>query len=75
MKTTITSAVIAFAAVTAANAADMPLKAVKAPPAMPSWWDSVTITGLVEVGASGNSNGTSGGNFGQLFTDKPIQLS
>ncbi len=64
------STVIAFAAVTAANAADMPLKAVKAPPPVPSWWDSITITGHVEVGASGNANNPAGGNFGQLFTDK-----
>ena len=55
MKKIITSAVIAFAAVTAANAADMPVKAVKAPP-MPSWWDTLTITGLVEVGGSVNGN-------------------
>src|SRR5258708_16771283 len=66
---TITSSVIAFAAVTAANAADMPVKAVKAPP-MPSWWDTLTITGLVEVGASGNPNNPAVTNFGQLFTDK-----
>jgi hypothetical protein len=70
MKRIITSAVMALAAVTAANAADMPLKAVKAPPPAPSWWDSVTITGLVEVGASGNTNNPAVTNFGQLFTDK-----
>src|SRR6267378_4965365 len=70
MKKIITSTVIAFAAVTAANAADIPLKAVKAPPPMPSWWDTVTITGLVEVGGSLNANDPAGGNFGQLFTDK-----
>src|SRR5258708_36850927 len=69
MKKIITSAVIAFAAVTAANAADIPLKAKKAPP-MPSWWDSVTITGLVAVGASGNANNPAVTNLGQLFTDK-----
>src|SRR5258708_30919113 len=68
-KKTITSSVIAFAAVTAANAADMPVKAVKAPP-MPCWWDTLTITGLVEVGASGNANSPAVTNFGQLFTDK-----
>ena len=70
MKKIITSAVIAFAAVTAANAADIPLKAVKAKPPMPSWWDTLTITGLVEVGASGNPNNPAVTNFGQLFTDK-----
>src|SRR5712691_3438010 len=70
MKKIVTSAAIAFAAVTAANAADMPLKAVKAPPPMPSWWDTLTITGLVEVGASGNANNPAVTNFGQLFTDK-----
>ncbi len=48
MKKIITSAVIVFAAVTAANAADMPVKAKKIPP-VPSWWDTLTITGLVEV--------------------------
>jgi len=69
MKRIITSAVMALAAVTAANAADMPVKAVKAPP-MPSWWDTLTITGLVEVGASGNANNPAVTNFGQLFTDK-----
>src|SRR6266699_3106364 len=69
MKKIITSAVIAFAVATAANAADIPLKAKKAPP-MPSWWDTLTITGLVEVGASGNANNPAVTNFGQLFTDK-----
>lgn len=44
--------------------------AVKAPPPAPSWWDSVTITGHVQVGASANGNEPAGGNFGQLFTDK-----
>ncbi|MCR6734098.1 MAG: outer membrane beta-barrel protein [Afipia sp.] len=70
MKKIITSAVIAFVAVTAANAGDMPLKAVKAPPPMPSWWDTLTINGHVEVGASGNANNPAVTNFGQLFTDK-----
>jgi hypothetical protein len=47
----------------------------KAPPvALPSWWDTLTITGHVEVGGTLNSNGTSGGNFGQLFTDKADSL-
>src|SRR5258708_8541087 len=69
MKKIITSAVIAFAAVTAANAADIPLKAKKAPP-MPSWWDTLTITGLGEVGASDTQNNHAVTNFGQLFTDK-----
>src|SRR5713226_7785152 len=71
MKKIIISAAMAFATVTAANAADMPLKAVKAPPPMPSWWDTLTITGLVEVGASGNANNPAVTNFGLLFTDKP----
>src|SRR5260370_17356743 len=69
MKKIITSTVIAFAAVTAANAANMSLKDVKAPP-MPPWWDTLTITGHVEVGASGNANNPAVTNFGQLFTDK-----
>jgi len=63
MKKIITSAIIAFAAVTAANAADIPLKAKKAPP-MPSWWDTLTITGLVEVGGSANGNSPAVTNFG-----------
>jgi hypothetical protein len=53
-----------------ALAADIPLKAIKAPPPMPSWWDTLTITGLVEVGASGNANNPAVTNFGQLFTDR-----
>src|SRR5260370_23031623 len=69
MKKIIISAVIAFAAVTVANAANMSLKDVKAPP-MPPWWDTLTITGHVEVGASGNANNPAVTNFGQLFTDK-----
>ena len=52
-----------------AFAADMPLKAVKAPPPVPSWWDTLSITGLVEVGASGNANNPAVTNFGQLFAD------
>jgi opacity protein-like surface antigen len=75
MKKIITSAVIALAAMTAANAADIPLKAVKAKPPMPSWWDTLTITGLVEVGASGNPNSPAVTNFGQLFTDKANSAS
>src|SRR6478735_5253979 len=67
-KLVLTAAVLAMAA-GSAFAADMPLKAVKAPP-MPSWWDTLTITGLVEVGASGNANNPAVTNFGQLFTDK-----
>jgi Putative beta-barrel porin-2, OmpL-like. bbp2 len=69
MKKIVTSAIIALAAMTAADAADMPLKAVKARP-MPSWWDTLTITGLVEVGGSVNGNNPAVTNFGQLFTDK-----
>src|SRR6266568_7400273 len=69
MNRVITSALMALAAVTAANAADMPLKTVKAPP-MPSWWDTLTITGHVEVGGSVNANDPAVTNFGQLFTDK-----
>lgn len=37
---------------------------------LPSWWDTLTITGHVEAGATFNANGTTGGNFGHLFTDK-----
>src|SRR5260370_19227573 len=73
MKTTITSAIVALAAVTAANAANMSLKDVKAPP-MPPWWDTLTITGHVEVGGSVNANDPAVTNFGQLFTDKANSL-
>jgi hypothetical protein len=69
MKKIVTSAIIALATMTAANAADMPLKAVKAKP-LPSWWDTLTISGLVEVGGSVNGNNPAVTNFGQLFTDK-----
>jgi len=76
MKKIITSAILGLAAVTAANAADVPVPLYKkAPPvALPSWWDTLTITGHVEVGGTLNSNGTSGGNFGQLFTDRADSL-
>ena len=70
MKKIIMSAAIIFAGVTVANAADIPLKAKKAPPPPASWWDTLSVTGLVEVGASGNANNPAVTNFGQLFTDK-----
>src|SRR4030081_408072 len=66
-KLVLAAAVLAMAG--SAYAADLPLKAKKAPP-LPSWWDTLTITGLVEVGASGNANSPAVTNFGQLFTDK-----
>lgn len=57
-----------------AFAADMPMKAVKAPAAT-SWWDTFTITGHVEAGITGNSIRPSDGiNFGHLFTDKANSL-
>ena len=47
----------------------MPTKAKK-PPA-PSWWDTLTITGHVEAGITGNGDNPADGiNFGHLFTDK-----
>lgn len=49
-------------------AADLPM-ATKAPPAPPaSWWDTFTVSGLVETGVAGNP--VSNFNFGQLFTDR-----
>jgi opacity protein-like surface antigen len=72
MKKIIVSAAMVLAAVSAANAADVPVPVYKKarPVVMPSWWDTLTITGLVEVGGSVNSNDPARGNFGQLFTDK-----
>lgn len=72
MKEIITSAALALAAVTAAHAADVQAPVYKKVPlaALPSWWDSVTITGHVEAGVTFNANDPSGGNFGHLFTDK-----
>lgn len=45
----------------------------KAPPAAAptGWWDTLTITGHVEVGITGNSTRPPDGvNFGHLFTDR-----
>jgi len=43
----------------------------KAPPKVPSWWDTLTITGHVEAGITANgANPADGINFGHLFTDK-----
>ncbi|MFL5043372.1 MAG: porin [Xanthobacteraceae bacterium] len=54
-----------------ASAADMVTKAPPAPPAPASWWDTLTITGHVEGGITGNARNTLNGiNFGHLFTDK-----
>ncbi len=58
----------------AASAADMVTKAPKAVPTLLSWWDTITINGHVEAGATFNANDRSGGNFGQLFTDKANSL-
>ena len=63
-------AIVALAMAGSAFAADMPLKAVKALKPAPSWLDTLTITGLVEVGASGNPNSPAITNFGQFFTDR-----
>jgi hypothetical protein len=75
MKKVVLSVVAALALTAApAFAADMPMKAVKAPAAA-SWWDTFTITGHVEVGITGNSIRPSDGiNFGHLFTDKANSL-
>ena len=47
----------------------------KVPPPAPSWWDTLTITGHVEVGAAFNGgNASTAVNFGQLFTDRANSL-
>src|SRR5260370_1389588 len=47
----------------------------KVPPPAPSWWDTLTITGHVEVGAAFNGGSASTAvNFGQLFTDRANSL-
>lgn len=52
-------------------AADMVTKAPPKPPAPASWWDTLTITGHVEGGITGNARNTLNGiNFGHLFADK-----
>jgi hypothetical protein len=52
-------------------AADMLLKAPKKAPPAPSWWDTLTITGYVEAGITGNADHPSDKiNFGHLFTDR-----
>jgi len=49
----------------------MVTKAPPAPPPAASWWDTLTITGHVEGGITGNARDTLNGiNFGHLFTDK-----
>lgn len=59
----------------AASAADLITKAPKAVPALPSWWDTVTITGHLEAGVTFNGARPSDGiNFGRLFTDKTNSL-
>ena len=74
MKKLVLSVVAAIALSSApAFAADMPVKA-KAP-AVVSWWDTLTITGQIEVGLTANgANPTDGINFGHLFTDKANAL-
>jgi hypothetical protein len=43
----------------------------KGPPAPPSWWDTLTITGHIEAGITANgANPSDGINFGHLFTDR-----
>src|SRR6266446_5790462 len=52
-------------------AADLNKVYKKAPPKVPSWWDTLTITGHVEAGITANgANPADGINFGHLFTDK-----
>lgn len=53
-----------------ATAADLTTKARDPVPALPSWWDTVTITGHVQAGITFNEGPSGGINFGHLFTDK-----
>jgi hypothetical protein len=54
-------------------AADMVLKAPKKAPPPPSWWDTLTITGHVEAGITGNAaNPSDGINFGHLSRIGPM---
>jgi hypothetical protein len=63
------------ASVAAAQAADLKPLVKKAPIAPVSWWDTLSITGNVEVGITGNSvKPPDGINFGHLFTDKANTL-
>lgn len=68
-----------------AVAADVPTKAPKAPAAPVSWWDTLTITGHIEAGVTGNgakadaanpnfNSAATGINFGHLFTDRANSL-
>src|SRR5262245_61485920 len=51
--------------------ADLVTKSPKVFPAWPSWWDTLTITGLLDAGITANPGNPSNGiNFGHLFTDK-----
>jgi hypothetical protein len=41
------------------------------PPVLATWWDTLTLTGLVDAGLAVNPGNPSNGiNFGSLFTDK-----
>ncbi|CEG10182.1 hypothetical protein BN961_03619 [Afipia felis] len=53
-----------------AAAADLTTKARDPVPALPSWWDTVTISGHVQAGITFNERSSGGINFGHLFTDK-----
>jgi Putative beta-barrel porin-2, OmpL-like. bbp2 len=56
-------------------ASDLPTKAPKVPAAPVSWWDTLSITGHIEAGATFNgANPSDGINFGHLFTDKVNSL-
>lgn len=57
-----------------AAAADLTTKARNLVPALPSWWDTVTITGHVQAGITFNEGPSGGINFGHLFTDKANSL-
>jgi hypothetical protein len=65
---------LGFSTVSGFAADIMYTKAPKPPPPLPSWWDTVTITGLVEAGATVNpSDPANTLNFGHLFTDRADQ--
>ncbi|ABE64994.1 conserved hypothetical protein (plasmid) [Nitrobacter hamburgensis X14] len=65
--------VLVFSAGGAAGA-DLTTKARTSVPALPSWWDTVTITGHVQAGITFNEGPSGGINFGHLFTDKANSL-
>ena len=66
--------VVLIFSVGGAASADLTTKARNPAPALPSWWDTVTITGHVQAGITFNEGPSGGINFGHLFTDKANSL-